>query len=69
VAEVAAIIALSGRLKQLSRKSRDREVVADLTLAASYLRVLAVLKIADEAPASAVGRTSAMSSGKALCRM
>jgi hypothetical protein len=47
--QATAIIALSERLRKQSRKSRNRETIADLRLAARYLRALAVLKIAEEA--------------------
>jgi hypothetical protein len=49
MAEAAAIIALSERLRKQSRKARNRETIADLRLATCYLRALAVLKIAEEA--------------------
>jgi hypothetical protein len=49
MAHVAAILALSERLRKQSRKARSRETIADLRLATCYLRVLAVLKIAEEA--------------------
>ena len=45
----AAIIALSERLRKQSRKARNHDTIADLRLAAGYLRALAALKIADEA--------------------
>jgi hypothetical protein len=47
--QATAIIALSERLRRQSRKSRNRETIADLRLAACYLRALAALKIAEEA--------------------
>jgi hypothetical protein len=49
VAQAAAIIALSERLRRQSRKARNHDTIADLRLAAGYLRALAALKIADEA--------------------
>jgi len=49
MAEAAAIIALSERLRKQSRKIRNRETIADFRLATCYLRALAVLKIAEEA--------------------
>jgi hypothetical protein len=49
MAEAAAIIALSERLRKQSRKARNSEIVADLRLATLYLRALAVLKIQEEA--------------------
>jgi hypothetical protein len=49
MAQAAAIIALSERLRKQSRRVRNRESIADLRLAAAYLRALAVLKIAEEA--------------------
>ena len=49
MAHVAAILALSERLRKQSRKARSRETIADLRLATCYLRALAVLKIAEEA--------------------
>lgn len=49
MAQAAAIIALSERLRRQSRKVRNHNTVADLRLAARYLRALAALKIADEA--------------------
>ena len=49
MAQAAAIIALSERLRKQSRKARNRETIADLRLATCYLRTLAVLKIAEEA--------------------
>jgi hypothetical protein len=49
MAQAAAIIALSERLQKQSRRVRNRESMADLRLAAAYLRALAVLKIAEEA--------------------
>ena len=49
MAQAAAIIALSERLRIQSRKCRNRETIADLRLAACYLRALAALKIAEEA--------------------
>jgi hypothetical protein len=48
MAQATAIIALSERLRKQSDKSRNRETIADLRLAACYLRALAVLKIAEE---------------------
>ena len=48
MAQATAIIALSERLREQSDKSRNRETIADLRLAACYLRALAVLKIAEE---------------------
>jgi hypothetical protein len=47
--QAAAIIALSERLRKQCGKSRNRETIADLRLAACYLRALAALKIAEEA--------------------
>ena len=49
MAQAAAIIALSERLRKQSRKVRNHDTIADLRLAAGYLRALAALKIADEA--------------------
>jgi hypothetical protein len=49
MAQAAAIIALSERLRKQSRKARNRETIADLRLATHYLRALAVLKIEEEA--------------------
>lgn len=49
MAQAAAIIALSERLRKQSRKVRNHDTIADLRLAAGYLRTLAALKIADEA--------------------
>jgi hypothetical protein len=49
MAEAAAIIALSERLRKQSRKARNSDVVSDLRLATLYLRALAVLKIEEEA--------------------
>jgi hypothetical protein len=49
MAQAAAIIALSERLRRQSRRVRNRETIADLRLATAYLRALAVLKIAEEA--------------------
>jgi hypothetical protein len=49
MAQAAAIIALSERLRKQSRKARNRATIADLRLATCYLRALAVLKIAEEA--------------------
>jgi hypothetical protein len=49
VAQATAIIALSESLRKQSRKARNRETIADLRLAACYLRALAALKIAAEA--------------------
>jgi hypothetical protein len=49
MAQAAAIIALSERLRKQSRRVRNRETIADLRLATCYLRALAVLKIAEEA--------------------
>jgi hypothetical protein len=49
MAQATAIIALSERLRKQSDKSRNRDTIADLRLAACYLRALAVLKIAEEA--------------------
>jgi cytidylate kinase len=49
MAQAAAIIALSERLRKQSRRARNRETVVDLRLATYYLRALAVLKIAEEA--------------------
>ena len=49
VAQATAIIALSERLRNQSRKARNRETIADLRLATCYLRALAALKIAEEA--------------------
>src|SRR5215469_10597171 len=49
--QVTAIIALSERLRKESRKARSHETIADLRLAARYLRALAVLKIAEEVEA------------------
>jgi len=49
MAQAAEIIALCERLRKQSRKARSRETIADLRLAAGYLRALAVLKIAEEA--------------------
>jgi hypothetical protein len=51
MAQATAIIALSERLRNQCRKSRNRETIADLRLAACYLRALAALKIAEEAEA------------------
>jgi hypothetical protein len=48
MAQAAAILALSERLRKRSRKARNREAIADLRLATCYLRALAVLKIAEE---------------------
>jgi hypothetical protein len=48
MAQATAIIALSERLRKQCRKSRNRETIADLRLAACYLRALAALKIAEE---------------------
>jgi hypothetical protein len=48
MAQAAAIIALSERLRKQSRKARNRETIADLRLATCYLRALAALKIAEE---------------------
>jgi hypothetical protein len=53
MAHVAAILALSERLRKQSRKARSRETIADLRLATCYLRALAVLKIAEEAEVAA----------------
>jgi len=47
--QATTIIALSERLRKQSRKSRNHETIADLRLAARYLRALAVLKVAEEA--------------------
>ena len=41
VAQATAIIALSQSLRNQSRKARNRETLADLRLAACYLRALA----------------------------
>jgi hypothetical protein len=49
MAQAAAIIALSERLRKQCSKARNRETIADLRLATGYLRALAVLKIAEEA--------------------
>ena len=49
MAQAAAIIALSERLRKQSRKARNRATIADLRLATCYLRALAMLKIAEEA--------------------
>ena len=49
MAQATAIIALSERLRKQSDKSGNRETIADLRLAACYLRALALLKIAEEA--------------------
>ena len=49
MAQATAIIALCERLQKQSRKARNPQIVADLRLATRYLRVLAALKIADEA--------------------
>jgi hypothetical protein len=49
MAQAAAIIALSERLQEQSRKARNREIIADLRMATCYLRALALLKIAEEA--------------------
>jgi hypothetical protein len=51
VAQAAAIIALSERLRRQSRKTRNHKISADLRLATRYLRVLAALRIAEEAEA------------------
>ena len=48
MAQAAAIVALSERLRKQARKSRNRETIADLRLAICYLRALAALKIAEE---------------------
>jgi len=49
--QVTAIIALSERLRKESRKARSHETIADLRLAARYLRALAALKIAEDVEA------------------
>ena len=49
MAQAAAILALAERLRKQSRKVRNHDTIADLRLAAGYLRALAALKIADEA--------------------
>ena len=49
MAQAAAIIALSERLRKQSRKVRNHDTIADLRLAVGYLRALAALIIADEA--------------------
>jgi hypothetical protein len=49
MAQAAAIIALSERLRRRSRKTRNHKISADLRLATRYLRVLAALRIAEEA--------------------
>jgi hypothetical protein len=49
MAQAAAIIALSERLRRQSSKARNPAIVADLRLATCYLRALAALKIAEEA--------------------
>jgi hypothetical protein len=51
MAQAAAIIALSERLRRQSRKTRNHKISADLRLATRYLRVLAALRIAEEAEA------------------
>jgi hypothetical protein len=53
MAQAAAIIALSERLRKYSRKARNNQIIADLRLATHYLRALAALKIAEEAEAEA----------------
>ena len=53
MAQAAAIIALSERLRKQSCKARNPAIVADLRLATCYLRALAALKIAEEADAEA----------------
>jgi hypothetical protein len=53
MAQAAAIIALSERLRKYSRKARNNQTIADLRLATHYLRALAALKIAEEAEAEA----------------
>jgi hypothetical protein len=49
MAQAAAIIALSERLRRQSAKARNPAIVADLRLATRYLRALAAVKIAQEA--------------------
>jgi hypothetical protein len=51
MAQAAAIIALSERMRKYSRKIRNHQTIADLRLASHYLRALAALKIAEEAEA------------------
>jgi hypothetical protein len=48
MAQAAAIIALSERLRKQSSKARNPAIIADLRLAICYLRALAALKIAEE---------------------
>lgn len=49
MAQAAAIVALSERLRKRSRKARRHEVIADLRLATLYLRALAALKMTEKA--------------------
>jgi hypothetical protein len=49
MAQAAAILALSERLRKQACKARNPAIVADLRLATFYLRALAALKIAEEA--------------------
>jgi hypothetical protein len=51
MAQAAAIIALSERLRKQSRRARNDETIAGLRLATRYLRALAALRIAEEAEA------------------
>lgn len=53
MAQAAAIIALSERLRKQSCKARNPAIIADLRLATCYLRALAALKIAEEAEGEA----------------
>jgi len=51
MARLAAIIALSERLRKQSHRARNHKTIADLRLAARYLRGLAALGVAEEAEA------------------
>jgi hypothetical protein len=49
MAHAAAVISLAERLRKRSHSVRSHDVIADLRLATQYLKVLAALKIAEEA--------------------
>ena len=51
MAQAAAIMALSERLRKQSHRTRNHETIADLRLASGYLRALAALTIAEQAEA------------------
>jgi hypothetical protein len=49
IIKAEGILALSERVKQTAKRTRNREVASDLRLAVLYLRRLASILIADEA--------------------